>query len=112
MRKLFLLPFALAAAAPAAAKPVAAVPRLDVAQTCRAAAKLDLTDGQTFNSCMGDETEAKTELAKNWTSYSAAARSRCTAETMIGGNPSYVELFECLDINKDLSQPPARTASK
>src|SRR4051812_43385107 len=79
----------------------AAAPRLNVEPSCRASSSLDLVGGQSFATCMQDETEARDELAKNWQSYAGPARSRCSAEVMIGGDPSYVELLECLEMDKD-----------
>jgi hypothetical protein len=78
-------------------------PQLNVKPTCRAASNLDLPYGQSFRTCMQDEREARREVTKNWTSYQAPARSRCSAEVMIGGDPSYVELLVCLEDNKALS---------
>ena len=78
----------------------AAEPRLNVESSCRAAANLGETDGQSFKACMQDELEAKNELAKNWAGYRAETRSRCGAEVMIGGDPSYVELLECLEMDR------------
>jgi hypothetical protein len=80
------------------------VPTLDVSSTCRAAADLHLTDGEGYRNCMSDETQAQDQLRKNWSSYSSAIRTRCMAEATIGGNPSYIDLFECLDMAKYASQ--------
>jgi len=82
----------------------AAVPHLNAAPSCRAASKLDPVDGQSFATCMQDENEARDELAKKWGGYPGAARSRCSAEVTIGGDPSYVELLECLEMDKEASQ--------
>jgi signal transduction histidine kinase len=81
-----------------------AEPRLNVEPSCRAATSLNLADGQTLQSCMKDELEARAELAKSWTGYSGSARTRCAAEVTIGGDPSYVELLECLEMDKDASR--------
>jgi len=82
----------------------AAEPQLKVEPSCRAASNLAMAYGQSFRECMQDELEAKGEVAKNWTSYRAAARSRCSAEVTIGGDPSYVDLLECLELDKSLSR--------
>ncbi len=99
---MILTPFVIFVAAQLAQP--AAAPRLNVESSCRAASDLALADGQSFSTCMQDETEARDELAKKWTSYSGSARSRCSAEVMIGGDPSYVELSECLEMDKTVSQ--------
>jgi hypothetical protein len=90
----------------------AAMPQLNVEPSCRAATNLHLANNQSFASCMRDEAEAKDQVAKSWTSYPAAARARCSAETMIGGDPSYVELYTCLDMDKSLAQQHERTADQ
>src|SRR4051794_29580704 len=82
----------------------AAAPELDVGPSCHAATRLHLADGQSFSTCMRDETDARDELAKKWAGYSGSARSRCSAEVRIGGDPSYVELLECLEMDKTVSQ--------
>ena len=80
-----------------------AEPRPNVESSCRAAANLGMSDGHSFKACMQDEQEAKAEVARKWTSYRAAARARCSAEATIGGDASYVDLLECLEIDKSLS---------
>jgi hypothetical protein len=82
----------------------ASMPQLNVKPSCRAATSFKLADTQSFAACMQDEAEAKKEVSRKWTSYSSAARARCGAEVRIGGPPSYVELYECLDIDKRLQQ--------
>ena len=88
-----------------------AAPQLNVAPSCRASSSLDPVNGQNFTICMRDETEAHDQLAKNWAGYSAMARSRCSAEVRIGGDPSYVELLECLEMDKTASQIESRGAN-
>jgi len=104
MRHLWLVSIALAVSTPALARPSSAIPQFDAAQICHATSNLGLGDDQSFPQCMQDETEAKNQLAKDWTSYSAEVRSRCSAETMIGGSPSYVELSTCLDMDKSVTE--------
>src|SRR3954468_8898180 len=82
----------------------AAAPQLNVEPSCHAASSLDLADGQSFGTCMRDEKEARDELAQNWPTYSGSAPSRRQAEVKIGGDPSYVELLECLEMDKIASQ--------
>jgi hypothetical protein len=53
---------------------------------------------------MKDERQARDQAAKNWTSYSPAIRVRCTAEATTAGSPSYVDLFECMEMAKWASQ--------
>jgi hypothetical protein len=76
------------------------VPMLNVSSTCRAASDLQLSDSQNYDTCMKDERQARDQAAKNWPSYSPAIRARCTAEATTGGSPSYVDLFECMEMAK------------
>jgi hypothetical protein len=112
VRKLILFSVALALSTPALARADSVMPRFNVTQTCHATSNLGVGDEQSFAVCMRDEIEVEKQLANTWTSYSSAARSRCSAETMIGGNPSYVELFTCLDIDRSLSSDKAPGAGK
>ncbi len=84
----------------------AAMPRLNVEPSCRAASDFKLSDSQSFTECMRDEADAKREIAKGWSNYSAAARARCGGEVLIGGPASYVEMYECLDIDRLLASRP------
>jgi hypothetical protein len=84
-----------------------AIPRLNIEPGCRAASSFNLAESQSFAECMRDEADAKTEISKNWINYPAATRARCGAEVLTGGTPSYVDLYECLDIDRRLLQAPA-----
>ncbi|UVF22567.1 hypothetical protein HPT29_025850 (plasmid) [Microvirga terrae] len=74
------------------------VPKLDISSTCHAASNLQLSDGENYDSCMQDELKTRDQLVKNWNSYSREIRERCTEEATNGGNPSYVDLFECSEM--------------
>ena len=80
------------------------VPVFDVAASCRAAASAGMGESQGYRSCMNDERSAREELARDWTSFAAADRSRCTAESSGDGLPSYVELLVCLQMSRDAAR--------
>jgi hypothetical protein len=85
------------------------VPAFDVAVSCRAAASAGLSVSQSYQSCMNDERSAREELVRDWASFAAADRSRCTAESSADGLPSYVELLVCLQMSRDaarMRRPP------
>ncbi|WP_414470803.1 hypothetical protein [Microvirga sp. M2] len=82
------------------------VPRFDIAAMCRAAPRLDANDKDTDKNCVRDETEARTELEREWAGYDARLRARCTSETRIGGSPSYVEVLTCIQ-EASANAPPA-----
>jgi hypothetical protein len=82
----------------------AAAPRFDVGPSCRGASDQHLAYGQSFIECIRDETAARDEVSRNWSSYTGSARGRCSAEVMIGGDPSYVELLTCMELDKMTSK--------
>jgi len=79
------------------------VPNIDVAKTCRAAEKA-ITDifkdstAANFESCMRAQREARDNLVKDWTTYSAPDRARCINPSDY--MPSYVEWLSCLETAK------------
>ena len=81
------------------------VPTLAVAESCKAAARIAVADGQSFDACMKDENEARAQLLQSWQSFSAAERTQCTAEASMGGSASYVELLVCVQIARDADAP-------
>jgi hypothetical protein len=91
------------------------VPNLNVEPSCRAAADaaamgtLGAGNVRDLASCMRDETEARDQLAKEWTQFLPAERDRCTSETKTGGTPSYVELLVCLEMIRDAKNPNGPT---
>jgi len=78
------------------------VPRLDYEITCRAARPLSAQDTRTYQTCMNDETGARSQLERQWLQFPASAKGRCTQEASLGGSPSCVELLTCLQIAKDV----------
>lgn len=78
------------------------VPKFNVEPSCKgavaASASEKLVDAQSFPACMREENQARDELTAGWTTFPAAARSRCVAEASGLGLTSYVELLVCLQI--------------
>jgi hypothetical protein len=81
-----------------------AVPNFNVATGCKAMVainkQMDLSDAQTYQSCMSNEDSARMQLEKNWASYPPVVRERCVAETE-QGDPSYVGVLTCIQIAQD-----------
>ena len=90
---------ALAAIVPCATGPAPAADRLpafDIARNCRE----EVAGGiNTSESCSTDETNAKDELGKRWSKFSASSKKACVGESTIGGEQSYVELLTCLEMS-------------
>ncbi|MHC2020289.1 hypothetical protein [Methylobacterium sp. CM6247] len=72
------------------------VPVFDVEPGCRDATTLMALDAGRQKLCLADEATAHAQVAKQWASYPAQDRTRCTAEAQLGGLASYVDLLECL----------------
>ena len=94
-----------------------AVPTLKVEPSCRAAGIDGMVTGRTSESCMNDEKSAREDLAKAWSSFSAADKSHCLSMVSTGGGPSYVELLSCLEMSRDAKliakgQPPAQIPAR
>jgi hypothetical protein len=73
------------------------VPEFDIARNCTAETLGAGIEGPAR--CTSDETEAKNQLAKRWSSYSASQKKECVGESVIGGEKSYVELLTCLEMS-------------
>jgi hypothetical protein len=76
------------------------VPALDVEKSCRSVGSLAV--GQVSpQKCIEQEMSARTELQKSWSTFGAGDRERCTALTVAAGNPSYIELLSCVQMERD-----------
>jgi hypothetical protein len=89
--------------------PVAdSVPTLNVEQVCEGIAQQggvtfhDPQIGQEKKDCLDSEKQIRDELVKQWSSFSAADRSACTSESVMGGDSSYTELLTCLEMARDV----------
>lgn len=80
------------------------IPELDVAVSCRAAASAGLSVPESYSSCMNDERSAREQLARDWSTFAAVDRARCTIEASGDGLPSYVELLVCLQMARDAAR--------
>ena len=85
-------------------QPQTAMPTLDVSSTCHAESNTHLADEQDYSVCMRNERQARDQLLTTWSSYSRKIRARCTVEATLEGSPSYVDLFECMEMAKYAAQ--------
>jgi hypothetical protein len=84
-----------------------AVPKLNVAPSCQAAAEASIRrPAASVNICMQDERRARAKLQRQWNTYSRAERVHCRRLTTLGGPPSYVELLTCLQMASDAEKLP------
>jgi hypothetical protein len=92
--------FALAAIVPLScvidqAGAVDRVPAFNIARNCTEEVAGGITSSA---ACSKDETDAKSELAKRWSEFSASNKKACVGESSIGGEQSYVELLTCVEM--------------
>ena len=100
---IFILALAAAlSGAPLTARAADTVPKFDTMKNCKA----EIADaggvGETLESCMNDEEQARKELVEHWREYRSEDKRACLGETVSDGTPSYVELVTCLEIASDI----------
>jgi hypothetical protein len=105
-----ILPSALLLSVSLAIPVVDKVPSLNVEQVCDGIAQ---QGGVSFHdpniavekrNCLDSEHAIRDEIAKQWSSFSAADRTACTNEATMGGDSSYTELLTCLEMARDVRQ--------
>jgi hypothetical protein len=90
IRSTFLLPLVIGSMAFAEE-----IPRYDIEAICRGVPNL-IPGTDAAKSCVADETQARSQVAQQWSDFDEKRRRECLAETQIGGPPSYVALLSCL----------------
>jgi len=84
------------------------VPSLNVEQVCEGIAQQGGVSFRDPNiavekkNCVDSEHATRDELAKQWSSFSAADKTACTNEATMGGESSYTELLTCLEMARDV----------
>jgi hypothetical protein len=84
------------------------VPSLSVEQVCEGIAQQGGVSFRDPNiavekkNCLDSEHATRDELAKQWSSFSAADKTACTNEATMGGDSSYTELLTCLEMARDV----------
>ena len=76
------------------------VPTFDTRPTCADAAT-EVSVTRTVERCQESEQQARESLATQWGSFATSDEANCTAQTRIGGFPSYVQLLTCLEMARD-----------
>lgn len=95
-----------------AAAAQSSVPTLNLGLTCRALDKSDFSIQIDTDRCLKSEHEARDKLAAEWTQYSVADRSLCTATARMGGVESYVQLLTCLELQQDARRDQGKADSR
>jgi hypothetical protein len=52
--------------------------------------------------CLRSEKETRSNLEKQWSTFSAVDRESCTAVVLNGGASTYTELLTCLEMARDV----------
>ncbi len=75
------------------------VPVFDIKKSCADAREFskDFQDNNDYRSCLADETRARKQLGKTWSSFKPSQRRQCLEP---GPDPSYVETLTCLQMDK------------
>jgi hypothetical protein len=83
--------------------PVAdAVPKFDIAKECR----FEGGSQDMQQRCATDEAQARDQVQKEWSQFSASSKTQCNEETSTDSTPSYVEFLTCLEMERDVKNPP------
>jgi hypothetical protein len=100
------------------------VPNLNVEEVCDGIAKQggvtfhDPAIAQEKKNCLESEAAIRNELVKQWSNFSAADKTHCVNESIMGGESSYTELLTCLEMARDVramrseQESAARNADK
>lgn len=82
------------------------VPTFDVRPSCQSATGLMDLNPERAKQCLNDEMSARDALVKQWSGFPAGDRRRCSAEAQLNGEPSYVDLLECLTLARESKLGP------
>jgi hypothetical protein len=55
--------------------------------------------------CATDEAQARDQVQKEWSQFSASSKTQCNEETSTDNTPSYVEFLTCLEMERDVKNP-------
>ena len=80
------------------------VPKLNYEPTCRAVVNVGESLDARFPRCMKEEENARKQLETEWSKFSVTSRSSCAAMASGSGIQSYVELLECLVMERDAAK--------
>ena|SRR5438105_2306857 len=85
-----------------------AVPTFSVDASCRAAAQ-EAASPNYLSVCRNTEQKAHDETQRQWPQLNAADKAQCVQAATVGGTPTYTELLTCLEMARDVRNPPGRS---
>ena len=77
------------------------VPDLNFQPICRESGPANLAGKDDIQTCLKDEGAARDALAKQWSQFESADRTRCVRLSTTNGSASYVEVLTCLEMDRD-----------
>jgi hypothetical protein len=77
------------------------VPDLNFQPICRESGPANLAGKDDIQTCLKDEGAARDALAKQWSQFESADRTRCIRLSTTNGSASYVEVLTCLEMGRD-----------
>src|SRR6202011_1056401 len=77
------------------------VPDLNFQPICRESGPANLAGKDDIQTCLKDEGAARDALAKQWSQFESADRTRCIRLSTTNGSASYVEVLTCLEMDRD-----------
>lgn len=91
------------------------LPHFNVDPVCRGIARHAGSAGErggpdlSYRSCVGSELRVRRRLARQWNSFSPAARANCIGGVSAGGLPSYTALLSCVQTARAAANMRATT---
>ena len=82
------------------------MPNIDVGPSCRAAANGSLGIKQDLDSCLKTEQDARVQVGKEWSEFTAGDRTTCIGLATLGAPTTYTELLTCLELMRDARKLP------
>ncbi len=86
------------------------VPQLNVEPSCRMSVMGTPQVTQSIDACLKDEQSARDQLVSEWSSFTAADRSKCIDLSTMGCQPTYTEVLTCLEMMRDARRIPSDSA--
>jgi hypothetical protein len=85
-----------------------AVPTLDIESGCRDVTNDGISKTTNYSGCLDEERTARTQLEKEWTTFSGSGKEQCMNLVTPPALPSYVTLQECLTMARDVGKNPGK----
>lgn len=79
----------------------AALPRIDVGPSCRAAAQR-AADASYLPVCLRKEQDARQAIERQWREFTAGDKEQCVSRAASARRGTYTELLTCLELTRDV----------